>query len=201
MLAEKLEGVTPFDQADALADQPFELDRLDLGAILLVLALALCLLVAFKLALDAVDLAVEQVDKRSEQVGEIVLQARVVQHCAESVDRSAEVPLDSVGFGQWPRSGIAPAGPQQRGGWRGAAILFRDAKPGLPGGGKWLTRAIATRSGRLVRPALPADRPLGKAAGAAPFIPAEALRPRRPQPFLFPARRRATKFTRNRADA
>ena len=52
MIADEFEGVAPFDQADALGDQAFELDRLDLGAVLLGLAAALRLLVAVEFALD-----------------------------------------------------------------------------------------------------------------------------------------------------
>src|SRR4029077_16574577 len=86
------------------------------------------------------------------------------------------------------RSGIAPVGPEQRGGWRGAAILFRAAKPGLAGGGKWLTRAIATRlraAALTRRPALPADRPLGKAAWRGPFSSGRGPRAKRSQPSPF----------------
>ena len=64
VVADEFEGVAAFDQADALIDQALELDRLDLGAVLLRLAAALGLLVPVELALDAVELAVEQVDER-----------------------------------------------------------------------------------------------------------------------------------------
>ena len=50
VVAEELEGVAPLDQAFALVDQALELDRLDLGAVLLGLAAALRLLVAVELA-------------------------------------------------------------------------------------------------------------------------------------------------------
>jgi hypothetical protein len=45
MVAEELEGVAALDQAQALVDQAFDLDRLDLGAVLLGLAATLRLLV------------------------------------------------------------------------------------------------------------------------------------------------------------
>ena len=87
MVAAEFEGVAALDQADALGGQALELDRLDLGAVLLGLAAALRLLVAVEFALDAVELAVEQVDERPQQIGEIVLEAGAGQHGAQSLDR------------------------------------------------------------------------------------------------------------------
>ena len=110
VVAEELEGVAALDEADALGDQALELDRLDLGAVLLGLAAALRLLVGVELALDAVDLAVEQVDERPQQVGEIVLEARAGQHGAEGLDHGVELGLDGVGLGQRPRIGLVLAG-------------------------------------------------------------------------------------------
>ena len=110
MVADELEGVAPFDEADALVDQAFELDRLDLGAVLLGLAAALRLLVGVELALDAVDLAVEQVDERPQEIGEIVLEPGAGQHGAEGLDRGVELGLDGVGLGQRPRIGLVLAG-------------------------------------------------------------------------------------------
>ncbi len=110
MVAREFEGVAPFDQADALIDQAFELDRLDLGTVLLGLAAALRLLVAVELMLDAVELAVEQVDERPQEIGEIVLEPRAGQHRAEGFDYSVELGLHGIGFGQRPRIGVVLAG-------------------------------------------------------------------------------------------
>jgi len=74
MVAHEFERVAPLDQAEALGGQALELDRLDLGAVLFGLALALRLLVEIELAFDAGGLAVEQVDERPQQIGEIVLE-------------------------------------------------------------------------------------------------------------------------------
>ena len=110
MVADEFEEVTPFDQADALIDQALELDRLDLGAVLLGLGPALRLLVAVKFAFDAVELAVEQVDERPQQIIEIVLEAGAGQHGAQRFDRIVELGLHGIGFGQRPRIGLVLAG-------------------------------------------------------------------------------------------
>ena len=124
---DEFEGVAALDQAEALGDEAFELDRFDLGAVLLGLAAALRLLVDVELALDAVDLAVEQVDERPQQIGEIVLEARAGQHGAEGLDHGVELALHGVGLGQRPRIGLVLAGAmaverelvEQMRGWRG----------------------------------------------------------------------------------
>ena len=110
MVADEFEGVAALDQADALIDQSLELDRLDLGAVLLSLRPALGLLVQVELALDAVELAVEQVDERPQQIGEIVLEAGAGQYRAKGLDYSVELGLHGIGFGQWPRIGFVLAG-------------------------------------------------------------------------------------------
>ena len=66
--AHEFHGVAPFDEADAFADQPFEFDRLDLGAILFALAAFLGVLIVVELALDAKFGAVEEIGERSAQV-------------------------------------------------------------------------------------------------------------------------------------
>jgi hypothetical protein len=110
VVAHKFEGVAALDQAQALGDQAFELDRLDLGAVLFGLAAALRLLVEIELTLDAVDLAVEEIDERPQEIGEIVLEPRAGQHRAEGLDHGAELAADGVGLGQWPRIGLVLAG-------------------------------------------------------------------------------------------
>jgi hypothetical protein len=52
LVTHQLEGVAPLDQCDALGGEIFELDRLDLGAVLLLLQAALRLLVVVQLPLD-----------------------------------------------------------------------------------------------------------------------------------------------------
>ena len=110
VVAHEFEGVAPLDQAEALGDQAFELDRLDFGAVLLGLAAALRLFVAVEFAFDAVDLAVEQVDERPQEIGEIVFEAGAGEHGAEGFDRGVQLALDGVGLGQRPRIGFVLAG-------------------------------------------------------------------------------------------
>jgi len=52
VIARKFEGVAPFDEAQALGDQAFELDGFYFGAVLFGLAAALRLLVDVELALE-----------------------------------------------------------------------------------------------------------------------------------------------------
>src|SRR3546814_636535 len=96
MVAAELEGVAALDQPDALIDEALQLDRADLGTVLLELRAALCLLVGVEIALNAVDLAVEQVDEGPEQVVEVVLEPRVGQHRGEAVDDCAELGADGT---------------------------------------------------------------------------------------------------------
>jgi hypothetical protein len=102
-------GVAAFDEADALTDQPLELDGFDFGAVLLELAAALRLLVGVELALDAVDLPMEQVDERPQQVGEIVLEPRPGQQFAQRLDGGAEMSPCNFGLGKRPRIGLVLA--------------------------------------------------------------------------------------------
>jgi hypothetical protein len=85
LVAHQLEGVAALDERLSLGDEPLQLDGLDLGAVLLLLAPALRLLVVVELARDAVGGAVEDVDGRPEQVLEIGFEAGV----AEGGDGSA----------------------------------------------------------------------------------------------------------------
>ncbi len=110
VIAGKFEGVAPFDEAQALIDQAFELDRFHFGAVLLGLAAALRLLVGVELAFDAVGLAVEQVDEGPQEIGEIVLEARAGQHGAEGLDHGVELAAHGVGLGQGTRIGLVLAG-------------------------------------------------------------------------------------------
>src|SRR3546814_10987628 len=105
MVAAELEGVAALDQAETLVDEALQLDRADLGAVLLELRAALRLLVGVEIALDTVDLAVEQVDEGPEQVVEVVLEPRVGQHGGEAVDDRAELGADGIRLRQWTRIG------------------------------------------------------------------------------------------------
>ena len=109
MVAEEFESVAPLDQALALVDQAFELDRLDLGAVLLGLRAALRLLVAIELGLDAAGLAVEEVDKRPQEIGEIVFEPGAGQHRVEGLDDGLELPAGGLRLGQRPRVGFVVA--------------------------------------------------------------------------------------------
>src|SRR6202521_1323998 len=109
MVAKELEGIATFDEAYALVDEPLELSRFDLGAVLLGLAPALLLLVRLERAFDAVDVAVEQVDERPEQVGKIVLEPRADKRAAQRVDHGVEMNLHGLGIWQRPRIGFVLA--------------------------------------------------------------------------------------------
>jgi hypothetical protein len=99
VLAQEFEGVAALDESEALGDQALELDRLDFGAVLFGLTLALRLLVEIELAFDAVDLAVEQVDERPQQIGQIVFEPRARQHDAQGLDRGVELAAGGIGLG------------------------------------------------------------------------------------------------------
>ena len=61
-VAELFQAFAPFDERRALADQAFEFDRADFGAVLLLLAPPLRLFVVVEFALDPSDGAMEDVD-------------------------------------------------------------------------------------------------------------------------------------------
>jgi hypothetical protein len=67
-VAEEFHGVAPFDQGHALGGEALQLDRADLGAILLALTTLLRLLIVVELALDALIGAVEEIDGRPQQI-------------------------------------------------------------------------------------------------------------------------------------
>ena len=105
LVAHDLEGVAALDQRHALGQEPLELDRADLGAVLLLLAAPLRLLVAVELAFDPVGGAVEQVDGRPEQVLEVGLEARVGEGRDQGVEDVGERGADRCGLGQRSGSG------------------------------------------------------------------------------------------------
>ena len=110
VVAREFEGVAALDKREPLGDEAFELDGFDLGAVLLVLALALGLFVDVEITFDALDLAVEEVDERPQEIGEIVLEAGAGQHHGEALDGSADVAADGVGLGQRSGIGLVPPG-------------------------------------------------------------------------------------------
>src|SRR3546814_17014449 len=72
MVAQELEGIAPLDERQALGDQPLELDRADLGTVMLALGATLGVLVVVEAALDQVAHALEDVDKGPTQGRAIV---------------------------------------------------------------------------------------------------------------------------------
>ena len=91
VVAAELEGVAPLDQADALRGQALQLDRADLGAVLLELARRCACSLASSSRSMRLDLAVEQIDEGPEQVVEIVLEPGVGEQRCEAFDDRAEI--------------------------------------------------------------------------------------------------------------
>ena len=85
-IAQGLVRVATFDQRQPLGQEPFQLDRLHFGPVLLTLAALLRLFVVVELALDAADGAVEDVDDAPEQVFQVGLEAGVLQGGGEGVE-------------------------------------------------------------------------------------------------------------------
>ncbi len=92
-LPEDLHAVAPFNQALADADQRFQLDGFDLGAVLFALEALLCLLVAVELGLDPLDRAVEGVDGRPEDFVEVEIEA--------GVGHGGNQGVEDVGYRTW----------------------------------------------------------------------------------------------------
>ena len=86
----------------AKVDQAFELDGLDLGAILFALQVFLRLLIVVELALDPVDGAVEHVDGRPEEIFEVVIEAGVGHRGNQGVEDVGNGTCDDAIFGQRP---------------------------------------------------------------------------------------------------
>jgi hypothetical protein len=106
MVAHELEGVAPFDEGDALGDQAFELDGLDLGAVLCALGAALGRLVVVEVALDPGDRAMEEVDEGPEEAGEIVLETGFAEHLSEDVEDVVQGRLAGLGVREEPVIGL-----------------------------------------------------------------------------------------------
>ena len=110
LVAKELHAVPALDQRDALGRQALEFDGPYLGAILLLLAAQLRLLVVVEFALDAVDGAVEEIDGRPEQVVEVGFEARVAQGRDQGVEDVGDGACDGVAFGKRPRIGLVVEG-------------------------------------------------------------------------------------------
>ncbi len=108
----ELHGVAPFDQPDAFADQPFEFDRLDLGAILLALTALLRVFVIVEFAADAAFGAVEQIAERPAQVFKVGFEPGVEHGCDEGIEY--------VGVGETPEEA-----------WKGKIITANGIKIGF----------------------------------------------------------------------
>ena len=90
LVAHDFEHVAALDIGDAFGGEPFQLDRLHLGTVLLVLARTLRLLVAVEAAGDALGGTVEDVCEGPEQVVEIGFEPGVAEHAGEGLDDPGE---------------------------------------------------------------------------------------------------------------
>ena len=86
LVAEEFHAVAALDQRHALGREALQFDRADLGAVLLLLAAPLRLLVVVELAFDPADGAVEEIDRRPEQVLEVGFEAGVGQGRDQGVE-------------------------------------------------------------------------------------------------------------------
>ena len=110
LVAKEFHAVPALDQCDALGREALEFDGPYLGAILLLLAAQLRLLVVIEFALDAVGGAVEEVDGRPEQVLEVGFEPRVAQGRDQGVEDVGDGAGDGVAFGKRPRVGLVVEG-------------------------------------------------------------------------------------------
>ena len=104
VVAQEIEGVAALREREPLGDQALQVDRLDLGAVLLGLGAALRLLVVVELARDPVGLAVEEVHEGPEEVGQVVLEPRATEQIGNGA-------FGDVRLGQGPRVGVVLEGP------------------------------------------------------------------------------------------
>ena len=93
------------------SDQPLELDGADFGAVLLVLAAPLRLLVAVELALGAVGGAVEEIDGAPEELFEVGLEARAIKRRGERIEDVDQRDLHGLLVRQGARVGFVLARP------------------------------------------------------------------------------------------
>src|SRR3546814_4035245 len=84
--AEKLHRVAALDHRDPFGDRAFKFDRAYFAAILFALELALRLLIAVELALDALAGAVEDIDDAPEQVLEVGFDTGIDETARQGVE-------------------------------------------------------------------------------------------------------------------
>ena len=94
-----------------MLDQALELERADLGAVLLALARTLRRLVGIEFALDAVDAAVKHVHDRPQQTLQIGFEARVGEGGHERIEHIGEGALEPGRLRQRTRIGLIVVGP------------------------------------------------------------------------------------------
>ena len=135
-------AIAPLEKRQALVDKPFELDRPDLGAVLLALRPALHVLVVVEVALDPLDLAMEEVDEGPEQVGQVVLETGLAERLSEDVEDvrlSAPSQASASGSGPVIRLVLVRAGahraPVRRADRRWRTAPDRRDRGGLRGSG------------------------------------------------------------------
>ena len=109
-ITEELEAVAPLDQGQPLGDQTFQLERADLGTVLLALVRPLGHLVGIEVALDSVDAAVENVHDRPQQGVQVGLEAGVGQGRHQRIEHVGERALELRGLGQRARIGLIVVG-------------------------------------------------------------------------------------------
>ena len=98
-VAEGLEGVAAVDQHLPLAEQPLQLDRLHLGAVLLALAVALPDLVVVEEAADPFGGAVAGVDQTPEEIGTVGFGACALDGGSDGVEGVFHHLADAVAVG------------------------------------------------------------------------------------------------------
>ena len=75
LVAEEFHDIAAFDQTHALGGETLQLDRADLGAVLVALAALLRLLVVVEFAFDPLVGAVEEIDGRPQEVLKVGFEA------------------------------------------------------------------------------------------------------------------------------
>src|SRR5690242_20175019 len=115
LVTEEFQAVAAFDKRDALSREPFELNGLHFGAILLALALALGLFVGIERALDAINGAMEQADRRPEQILEVRFEPGVAQGRDQGVKDVGNGTRDGLAFRKrsWVRLVVERAIPEE----------------------------------------------------------------------------------------
>ena len=96
-IAEELHGVAAFDHGDAFGDRAFQLDRLDLAAILFALHPLLRLLIVVEFALDPGPCVVEDIDDAPGKILKVGFDPRVDQAGDQRVEHLGDgAPGDAI---------------------------------------------------------------------------------------------------------